>query len=55
MKKGPYSMTETSHGHAAEGAEAMSEWDKRLASNKKFWDKAAEDWDAEAKPMRLRQ
>ncbi|WP_295909762.1 hypothetical protein [uncultured Bifidobacterium sp.] len=48
-------MTETSHGHAAEGAEAMSERDKLLASNKKFWDKAAEDWDAQAKPMRLGQ
>lgn len=51
--KGLYRVTETSYGYSVERVEVMSERDKRLASNKEFWKKATEDWDAEAEPMRL--
>lgn len=51
---GLYRVTATGYGYSVERVEVMSERDKQLAKNKEFWEKATEDWDAEAKPARLK-
>ena len=52
--KGLYRVMETSYGYTVERVEVVSERDKQLANNKEFWEKATEDWDVEAEPMRLK-